>query len=223
MNTTEPINYDLEAIYQRRSEATAAYRAGVWRILSGTFLKRWIRPDDTVLDLGSGHAEFINSVTCAQRFAMDLNPEARRHCGQGITFFEQDCSAPWPVEPGSLDVVFTSNFFEHLPARHLLVETLRQAHRALKPGGHILCIGPNIRYAADLYWDRFDHYIPLSHVSLAEVLEISGFEVTRAIGRFLPYSMIGRNPPLFFLHVYLRLPWTWRFFGKQFLVVAQKR
>lgn len=222
MSNTEPINYNLEAIYDRRSKATADYRAGVWRILSREVLSQWIRPSDTVLDLGSGHGEFINSIQCANRYAMDLNPEARGYCGEGITFFEQDCSAAWPLPDASLNAVFTSNFFEHLPTRHLMVESLRQAHRTLKPGGHILCIGPNIRYAPHLYWDRFDHYLPLSHVSLAEALEINGFNVVHNVGRFMPFSMIGRNPPLFFLHVYLSMPWIWPLFGKQFLVVAQK-
>jgi hypothetical protein len=32
-----------------------------------------------------------------------------------------------------------------------------------------------------------------------------------------------RHPPLFLVGLYLRMPWAWRFFGKQFLVIASKK
>jgi SAM-dependent methyltransferase len=69
-----------------------------------------------VLDLGCGYGEFINNVPAQRKFAMDLNPESRKHLGRDIEFFEQDCSAPWPLADDSLETVFTSNFFEHLPS-----------------------------------------------------------------------------------------------------------
>jgi hypothetical protein len=50
-----------------------------------------------------------------------------------------------------------------------------------------------------------------------------GFEVTLCLDRFLPYTLARtRRYPLIFLKVYLRLKPAWRFFGKQFLVVAEK-
>jgi predicted SAM-dependent methyltransferase len=36
---------------------------------------------------------------------------------------------------GSVDTVFTSNFFEHLPTKEVLMETLRESHRVLTPVG----------------------------------------------------------------------------------------
>ena len=41
-----------------------------------------------------------------------------------IIFHQQDCSEPWEIDPNSLDLVFTSNFFEHLPNKESLDRTM---------------------------------------------------------------------------------------------------
>jgi hypothetical protein len=120
-------------------------------------------------------------------------------------------------------VVFTSNFFEHLPGKSALGATLDQALRCLKPGGTLIAMGPNIKFLPSAYWDFWDHYLPLSEASLSEGLTTHGFEVTLCIPRFLPYTMANKPEyPLVFLRLYLKLPPTWRFLGKQFLITAQK-
>ena len=154
---------------------------------------------------------------------MDLNPSASRHLDDGVVFVHQDCSLRWPLEDATLDTVFTSNFFEHLPDKESLRRTLEQALRCLKSGGRIVCLGPNIKYVPGSYWDFWDHYLPLTEVSLKEGLELVGFRVERCVGRFLPYTMdTGFHPPTWTVSVYLHLPLVWRWFGKQFLLIAVK-
>jgi len=122
-----------------------------------------------------------------------------------------------------LDVVFTSNFLEHLPNKNLIDKTLREAFRCLKPGGKIICLGPNIKFVNGSYWDYWDHHTPLTEESVAESLRLKGFNVQQKIDKFLPYTMSGsKKPSLFSLNIYLKLPLTWKFFGKQFLVIAKK-
>jgi hypothetical protein len=173
--------------------------------------------------LGCGHCEFINNVRCSQKFAMDLNPDAERLASPDVSVLNQDCSVAWSVPPQSLDVVFTSNFFEHLPTKYALEQTLFEAYKALRLGGCLIAIGPNIRHLPGAYWDFFDHYLPLTELSLIEVLNKCGFEVTFCRDRFLPYTMSdGREYPTWMLRLYLKMPLVWPFFGKQFLVVARK-
>ena len=93
---------------------------------------------------------------------MDLNPDTAGHLNQAVHFLHQDCSQLWPLPESSLDLVFTSNFFEHLPDKECLQRTLQQALRALRPGGHLVALGPNIRLVPGAYWDFRDHYLPLS-------------------------------------------------------------
>lgn len=212
----------LKAAYRRRFQDTVRYRSRVWEILCAGFFDRLVRPDDTVLDLGCGYGWFINAVRCGRKIAMDMNPDSATHLAPGIRSLVVDCRERWPVEPGSVDVVFTSNFFEHLPTKEDLSATLLEAHRCLRPGGALIALGPNIRFLSDVYWDFFDHHIALSDRSVCEAIETSGFAVERVVPRFLPYTMVSSRPPLAFVRAYLRFPFLWRFFGKQFLVVARK-
>jgi SAM-dependent methyltransferase len=120
-------------------------------------------------------------------------------------------------------VVFTSNFFEHLPSKESLRRTLDEAFRCLKSGGRIICLGPNIKYLPGRYWDFWDHRLALTELSLKEGLELAGFRVDWLRAKFLPYSMSqGLTPPLVMLRLFLKLPILWRIFGEQFLILATK-
>jgi len=153
---------------------------------------------------------------------MDLNPAGRERVGPDVRFLEQDCSEPWPLKEAALDVVFTSNFLEHLPDKAAVARTLAEARRCLRPGGRLICLGPNVRFVPGAYWDFWDHNVPLTDQSLGEAMRLAGFEIERSLDRFLPYTMSqGRHPPVAMLRLYLRLPWAWRWFGKQFLVVGR--
>ena len=127
------------------------------------------------------------------------------------------------IEEGTLDWVFTSNFFEHLPSKHALNLTLVQANRCLKPGGGIICLGPNIKALHGHYWDFYDHSLPLTDQALKQALELRGFQVETVIPRFLPYTMVNKKIRfLFLVSLYLKIRIAWRFYGKQFLIVARK-
>jgi SAM-dependent methyltransferase len=215
---------EVQTIYSQRFAASKAYRARVWKVLTSEFLPRWIVPGGAVLDLGCGYGEFINQVSAREKYGMDLNPDSARMLAPGIRFLQQDCSELWPLPENSLDVVFTSNFFEHLPDKATLGRTIEQARRCLKPGGRLMALGPNIKYVPGAYWDFWDHYLPLTETSLSEGLEHRGFRIEECFGRFLPYTMVNtRQYPMFFLRLYLKTPVVWPFFGKQFFVIAAKK
>jgi SAM-dependent methyltransferase len=214
---------ELERIYSVRFSGLEAYRNKVWNVLVNEFFSQWIKPGDSVLDLGCGYCEFINNLTAAQKFAMDLNPSARDRVSRDTRFIEQDCSAPWPLANDSLNVVFSSNFFEHLPSKAALQATLLEAYRCLKPGAHLIAIGPNVKLLSGDYWDFFDHHLPLTELSLSEALVMAGYKVEVALPRFLPYTMSkGFRPPIWTLRVYLKIPLLWRYLGRQFLVICRK-
>ncbi len=215
---------ELRRIYGARFEKNLAYRRRVWGVLVPEFFQRHVAGSATVLDLGCGYGEFINTIQCRRKLAMDLNPDAARFLVAGISFIQQDCSTRWPCDDHSLDLVFSSNFFEHLPGKNALKQTLEEAFRSLKPGGKLLAMGPNIRFLPGEYWDFWDHHLALSDRSLAEGLENCGFTILENHDRFLPYTMVNRREyPLFLLSLYLKLPLAWKFFGRQFLIIAAKK
>ena len=214
---------ELALEYQLRFSKQAAHRKQVWAELTRSFFQRYVGRDGAVLDLGCGWGEFINSIQAGVKYAIDLNPDAPKHLAPDVTFFHQDCSSAWPLEDNSLDVVFTSNFFEHLPSKEKLVSTVREAWRCLKPNALLICMGPNIRYLANSYWDFLDHHLPLSDASIEELALLCGFREVHVTKKFLPYTMArGNQPPLLFVRWYLCWPVLWAVFGKQFLAFARK-
>ena len=212
-----------QAIYSRRFTGIEERRMDIWQTLSQNYFHRWIKPTDTVLDLGAGYCEFINSIPAGQKYALDSNPDTAKKAGAGVTVLSQNAAQTWPLSSHSIDVVFTSNFFEHLPSKQELSQCLTEAYRVLRPEGRLIALGPNIRFCSENYWDYVDHHLPLSDRSLAEALEITGFQSERIIPRFLPFTMNNRVPHrAFMLRIYLRLPFVQRLLGKQFLIVARK-
>ena len=214
---------DLQQEYQQRFQGADQYRDAVWKILCRDFFSKYITQECILLDLGAGWGEFSRNIRARKKYAMDLNPDCGKSIAGHSIFLHQDCSTTWPIEDGALDVVFTSNFLEHMHSKELVDKTLREAFRCLKSGGKIICLGPNIKFVPGSYWDYWDHFIPITEESMAESLSLKGFRVDIKIDRFLPYTMTGgKNPPLIAVKFYLKLAFLWRFFGKQFLVIAKK-
>jgi len=206
---------------QRFTEATD-YRNALWGILCRNFFQRYVDTDAVLLDLGCGWGEFSNNVLARKKYAMDMNPDAAVRLNSDVELLLQDCSQPWPLADASLDVVFTSNFLEHLPQKSHVELTVAEVKRCLKPGGLLIALGPNVRLLPGAYWDFWDHHVHISDRSLVELLTLNGFHIAEQHAAFLPYTMSdGKQPNLLLVKLYLRLRIFWRLLGKQFLVVAR--
>jgi len=224
LNSSQQLRQEVDRIYKNRFSGEERTRLDVWRVLSRKYFQQWVKATDTVLDLGAGYCEFINLIQARKKYALDVNPATAQHAAPEVEVLSDDIGADWSLPDQSVDVVFTSNSFEHLPSKKELSYCLAEAWRVLRPGGLLLSMGPNIRYCYDIYWDFFDHHLPLSDKSLKEGLELAGFSVEKVVPRFLPYTMKSRMPahPLL-VRLYLSLPALWPIFGKQFLIVARKK
>jgi dolichol-phosphate mannosyltransferase len=198
-------------------------RDRVWEILCCYFFQRYVREEDTTLDLGCGFGEFSRFIRARHRIAVDVNPDAGRLLPSDVEFHEADARRLEFLSAGSIDVCFTSNFFEHLPSKLDLDVVLSEVVRVLRPGGRLVALQPNIRYAPGEYWDFYDHHVPLSHLSCAEAFAVAGLEVVELVDRFLPFSSCSPTPqhPAL-VRLYLWLPPVWRMLGRQFLIVGQK-
>ncbi|NJK90624.1 MAG: class I SAM-dependent methyltransferase [Blastochloris sp.] len=224
MKTTETFDeQSLEVLYDQRFASTHAYRNRVWQVLIPHFFQAYVPEQGRILDLGCGYGEFINNVRAGEKWALDLNPGTSSRLQAGIRWIQKRSTEDWGLEEGSLDLVFTSNFFEHLPRKEDLVDTLNHIKRALKPGGLLIALGPNMNRLHGEYWDFWDHQLVLTEKSLAELLRSKGFHEVRTERSFLPYTMVGGPQyPLIFVRLYLMFPFLWRIFGKQFLLVVRK-
>jgi ubiquinone/menaquinone biosynthesis C-methylase UbiE len=217
-----PADVELKAIYERRFNEDVVFRQKMWAVLCHNFFQKYIPHESAILELAAGYCEFINNIKAKRKIAVDLNPSISVYANPDIEVFNTASTKLNGVSNSSIDIVWTSNFFEHL-TREDIVATIQEAERVLKPGGKFLILQPNIRFCAKDYWMFFDHITPLDDRSLSEVLEVNGFRVVDKIVRFLPFTTKSQLPnSLALLKLYLKLPLAWRIFGQQSFLIAQK-
>lgn len=214
----------LSDLYKIRFPAHQLGRKNaIWQVICRSFLQQFVRPSDTVVDVACGYGEFLNHIVAQRKIAVDLNPEAAHFLADGVEFHLRRATELGSVITGAANVVFTSNFLEHLPDKPTLDAFLDQVWLALKPGAKYLVLGPNLRYLPGQYWDFYDHHLGLTHLSLCEALQLKGFVIERCMDRFLPFTTQGALPTHpWLVWLYLRMPLAWRLLGKQFFVVARK-
>lgn len=211
---------DLQVLYANRFGHEEEQRTDLWQALCSDFFQKWVPEDSVVLDVAAGHCEFINNIRAGRKIAVDLNPDVKVRAAADVETHHQRSDAMTEIPDGTVDRVFISNFFEHVP-REVIVSTLLDVRRVLKPGGKLLILQPNVRYCAKDYWMFFDHITPVDDRALVEVLRATGYDVETCIPRFLPYTTKSRLPsgPRL-VRLYLKVKPAWRIMGAQAFVVA---
>ena len=224
MNTTEAVY--LKKLYDNRfnpQEKVAKFV--LWKTLIDDFLQKYVSADSDILDIGGGYCEFINQIQAKNKYLIDLNPDSNKFANSDVkvlNFNILDVQQHQSDFRQCFDTIFVSNFFEHLQSKQELIEILVFCWQHLKPGGSLLIIQPNFKYSSKEYYDFIDHHLPITHLSLQELLETIGFTIDVIIPRFLPYSTKGRPASSKLLKIYLKLPFVWRFFGGQMFIKASK-
>ena len=215
---------DLSALYRHRFIAeNQEAKNKVWASICRYFLQDVVGTHKAVIDIACGYGEFINAISGDQKYGIDLNPDAKSHLDDDVTYFCVSAN-DIPMDQSSVDVAFASNFLEHLRTKEECNEVFAEVRRILRTNGKFIILGPNIRYVGDKYWDFYDHHLPLSHLSLQEGLIQAGYKIERVIPRFLPYTAVGTRLPTHpaLVALYLKSPLVWKILGHQFLVVAVK-
>ncbi|MFH1593303.1 MAG: class I SAM-dependent methyltransferase [Candidatus Omnitrophota bacterium] len=208
---------------QRFSVREMTQKNEIWKVLCRSYFQKYISKDSSVLDLGAGFGEFINNIRCSEKCAVDINEDGRDYLNPEVKFYKRAASDLSFLGEASIDFVFISNVAEHLKTREDVIKAFEEIARVLRPEGRVMVMGPNVRYLSKIYWDFFDHYIPVSHKAVVELLQALGFKVEIALGKFLPFTTKSRIPkwPIA-VNAYLRFPPIWRIMGRQMLVLAQK-
>lgn len=212
----------IEDVYARRfPDAETRAKDALWQVLGG-WLQRFVPRDGTVLDVACDRGYFIRNIHARERWATDAR-DVGAALGADVRFVRADGLRLAEALPaGGFDVVFTSNYLEHLAGPDAVVEQLRVFRHLVRTGGRVIVLQPNIALVGGAYWDFIDHRVALTDRSLIEAAELAGLQTERLIRRFLPYSTKGRLPasPLL-LRAYLALPALWTVLGKQTLWVGR--
>jgi SAM-dependent methyltransferase len=219
-DSARPFEDDVYA--SRFSDADAARKDLVWREIA-RFLQRYIARDARVLDLACDRGDFIRNIEAAEKWAADMR-DVSAHLPASMRFVQCDCLEIADVVPaGHFDVVFMSNYLEHLRSSEEVVAQLAAVAGVTRPGGRVIVLQPNVRLVGGRYWDFIDHRVALTEKSLAESAALAGFETERMITRFLPYTTKSRLPQAGRLvRAYLAFPPAWLLLGKQTLYVGRR-
>jgi SAM-dependent methyltransferase len=193
-------------------------RRAVWGAIA-RFVARDARNVGLLVELGAGYCDFSAQFPAKRKLAFDLNPEMRRFAPSDVELrIESALSLPG-VAPGSADLVFASNFLEHLGGEEL-DEMLASVRRALAPGGRLILIQPNHRLCAERYFDDPTHRTIFDDANVGEWLARHGLRVVKLVPGLLPLTMNSRLPKWGWLtRLYLALPF--RPLAAQMYVVAE--
>jgi SAM-dependent methyltransferase len=196
-------------------------RALVWQVVA-EHLAPWIPPQAHVLEIGAGYCAWINAVRAARRVAVDIWPEVTRHAAPGVEPMVMDAAAGLrTMQAASFDVVLASNVLEHFDP-DTAGDIAGDLHRLLKPGGRLMVIQPNFRYAWSSYFDDYTHRAIFTDVSLPALLRARGFAVDLVKPRFLPYSMRRSRLPITRALVRAYLASPFKPMAGQMLVIARR-
>lgn len=195
-------------------------RAGVWREIA-RWLSARVGPVEHLVELGPGYGDFINAYPAARKSAVDVNAAMERHFASEVRFHHAELPGGWPFAEESIDLVFASNFLEHLE-RPAVREVLERAWAGLRPGGRIALLQPNFRLSARHYFEDPTHVSVWSDGELAQLLLEVGFEIAQIEPGLLPLTMNSRIPKHpYLVRAYLSLPWRPR--AAQMLLIGSKR
>lgn len=212
------------SVYDLRFDALErGAKDAIWREVGRFLQHRYIPESAKVIDIATDVGYFIRNITADERWASDLR-DTSPNMPEGVRFIQADGLALGELAPNDyFDLVFMSNYLEHLDSAEGVIEQLRVAHRLLRPGGRVLILQPNIKLVGHAYWDFIDHRVPLTDESLVEAANLAGFTTVELIRRFLPYSTKGRLPtrPLM-VRAYLAFPPAWRILGRQTLYLGER-
>ena len=74
-------------LYKIRYRETHMDRKNLaWRIVCKKIYQKYISSEDTVLDIASGHGEFINNINAGKKIAIDLNPDSEIYLNKDVEF-----------------------------------------------------------------------------------------------------------------------------------------
>jgi SAM-dependent methyltransferase len=181
-------------------------RAAAWSTLWRHYFSKLIPAEASVLDLGCGQCDFINSVVARRRIALDIWPDFPRYVAAGIEAHVGSVMNLEFIDDGSIDFAFAINLFEHITQSDF-ASVLAQLRTKLSERGTLVILQPNYRYAYRQYFDDYTHIAIYSHISLSDFLVANNYDVLEVRPRFLPLTVKSSVPVWpFLIRAYLNSP-----------------
>ena len=191
----------------------------LWKEIA-RYLKKYIKNTDRVLDLGAGYCYFINNLECNSKVAIDIYPEFKKFANNTVQAHVISYEELDSCFRSEFDIVFASNFFEHLTMGECH-DCLKKISSVLKPMGSLIIIQPNFRYCFRQYFDDYTHKTVFDDVSMCQLLRDKQFEPIIVEPKFMPYTTRKKNYFInkYLIRFYLCLPF--KFYSGQMFILAK--
>ena len=111
-------------------------RRAIWQEIAD-YVRRDAGDVESVVELGPGYCDFINAYSAKHKFAFDLNPDMSAFADDDVDLRIENALGLDNLAAGSIDLVFASNFFEHLEG-DAVDELLSVISKTLRPGGRLM-------------------------------------------------------------------------------------
>ena len=181
-------------------------RVVLWNTLCKHFFQKLLPSNASVLELGAGWCDFINTIEADQKTAVDIWGGIKEHAKSDVRTIIGSATDLGGISSESIDMVFASNLFEHLTQAQI-IEILTQTSRILKKAGRLVLVQPNFRTSYKRYFDDYTHVTIWTDTGMTTFLEANGFQIEQVQAKFLPLTVKSKLPTSSLLiRLYLRLP-----------------
>lgn len=187
-------------------------------------ISRYISTDvsdiKTLLEIGAGYCDFINQFPATKKICFELNRDREKYASADVDFRCGDAIQLVKEIDTTVDMVFASNFLEHLSDEQLEI-LMPGIYDILNSKGKLVLLQPNYLLCQNTYFNDETHRTIFSDENIKPFLKKYRFEILKLIPGLLPFSMKSRLPkwPLL-VRLYLNSPF--RPYAAQMYIVAQK-
>jgi len=142
----------------------------------------WFLAGGRVLDVGCGEGVFLAMLRDAGHsgIGVDRSPtDLAKARARGLEVVEQDALQFLGGQLQAFDGIFCAHLIEHLPPA-VAVELVQKFHEALRPGGRLVLLTPDVRdleVLSERFWLDLTHVRPYPLPLLVRMLEVVGFTV----------------------------------------------
>lgn len=193
-------------------------------MLQRRFIKYLSGLPGPIVDVGCGRGMFLAELKAAgyEAVGVDASAESVAACrAGGLDIVQADALGYLESQPDQLGGIFLSHVVEHLTPSQV-VRFLGLAQRALRPGGRLIVVTPNVAdlwTMTEVFWLDTTHVRPYPIPLLKKLCEEAGIRPITSGSHGLGWRAMGRRRIL--QYYWRRLVWGSEYGRTDAYVVAQ--